>query len=211
MFMFVVCFSATVAVAQTDYTAVGEAINNGLVLKSEKRYDDAVGEFMRAVDLASSAGDEKSKKTGNIATQQIINCHIQNSYSLYEQQHFDEAIAALQKAKEAAELADNAENRRVIDAAMPRMIFAKGINLMEKNYFEEALVVFDQSLTLNPNQTNVLLAVGVLYQKIGNFEKALEYYEQTINATSKNTADAVEARKAAVNYLLSAGQQAKNE
>ncbi|GHT68679.1 hypothetical protein FACS189452_08760 [Bacteroidia bacterium] len=206
------CFVAQPLAAQ-EAIDVGETFNNGVILKSQQKYEDAIAEFQRAIEQTVDTEDEKSQSVVASAKQQIVNCRIQIANRFYEGQEFEAAIAALEKARETAEIYEDKPNTKLINDALPRIIFAKGIHSMETKNFEEALVFFDQSITLNPNQSEVLLAIGAAYQRLENYEKALEYYEQTVKVAieRKKPADAAEARKAAINYLLAAGQEAKNQ
>jgi tetratricopeptide (TPR) repeat protein len=204
--------AAAMAAAQ-DFAAVGNAFNDGIILKSQKKYDDAIAKFNSVVELASDLKDEKSRSAMAKAKQQIVNCSMLSASAMYDAGAFEEAAAALQSAKEAAIKYNDNVSMKLIDEALPRIIFVQGISLMEMGSYEEAIVYFDRSLGLNPQQNNVLMALGACYMKSGNAEKGLEFYEKAIKTASSlnKSTEAAQARKAAASYLLTAGQDAKDQ
>ena len=202
---------ALAAWAQGSADAVS-AFNNGVVLKSQKRFNDAADEFKRAITLADGAGDPKLQNAAARAKEQMVACRLLAADSLYKKGDFAQAIAALDIAQASAKTYNDAANQKLADEAMPRMIFAQGISAMEDGNYEDALGFFDRSLKLNPAQSGALMYMGVCYIKLNNAQEALKFYEKAIQAAAAQNkpADAAQARKAASSYLFSLGQDAKD-
>ncbi|MEC9397547.1 MAG: tetratricopeptide repeat protein, partial [Myxococcota bacterium] len=47
--------------------------------------------------------------------------------------------------------------------------------------FEGAIAAFKKAHEAKPSESNILYNIGRLYEKTGNFESAIEYYEKFVN------------------------------
>jgi type IV pilus assembly protein PilF len=64
---------------------------------------------------------------------------------------------------------------------------AFGVQMAKRGLWSEALFRFKQAERLRPGDPQVLNNMAVAYEALGNFEQALEYYQQAIKADRTNS------------------------
>jgi tetratricopeptide (TPR) repeat protein len=204
----------TTATMAEGFANAGDAFNGGVILKNQKKYDDAIVEFERVITLTGASADANAQNMLAKAKQQIVNCRILAANNLFEIGAYDEAVTALETAQNTAAFYSDAASAKIIDAAMPRMVSAQGVSAMQTGNYEEAIMFFDRSLKMDSMQSSVLMAMGVCYMspRIGNAQEGLNFYKRAMRIASvqNKPLEAAEARKAATSYLLSLGQDAKS-
>ena len=62
-----------------------------------------------------------------------------------------------------------------------------GIEMARKGLWSEALFRFQQANKAQPNDGRILNNIAVAYEAIGNFEKALEFYQLALRADPANS------------------------
>lgn len=65
-----------------------------------------------------------------------------------------------------------------------RVLFHKGVALSHLEEKDKALVCYIKAETLNPDNSALLLNIAVLYDKLCDYSKAIEYYMKLINSDS---------------------------
>jgi len=63
---------------------------------------------------------------------------------------------------------------------------AFGVQMAKRGLWSEALFRFKQAERLRPGDPQILNNMAVAYEALGNFEQALEYYQQAIKADRTN-------------------------
>jgi tetratricopeptide (TPR) repeat protein len=206
--------AASLAAAAQEFSEGGDIFNNAVILKEQKKYDNAATEFERVIAMADGSKDAKISSIAGKARKQAVNCRILAANVMFEIGAYDEAIESLENAKNSAQFYKDAANKKVIDEAMPRMLLARGINAMDAGNVEEAMSFFERSVKLDSNQYNALLALGACYMspRMGNAQAAIKYYERAMRAAAAlhKTNEGEQARRAVASYLLSFGQDAKS-
>ena len=61
-----------------------------------------------------------------------------------------------------------------------------GVKMAQRGLWSEALFRFKQAERLNPGDSRVLNNMAVAYEALGNFEKALDYYQDAIKSDPAN-------------------------
>ncbi len=126
-------------------------IGRGLMLDSLNKYDDAVADYTKAIEL----DPEESNGYINRA----------NTYS--KQDKFEKALADYTKAIE-------------LDPTEPDTYSDRGSLYGENGYYDEALADFDKALEMNPESLIAHIYRGALYENTGELDKALEDYQQAV-------------------------------
>lgn len=64
---------------------------------------------------------------------------------------------------------------------------AFGVKMAKRGLWSEALFRFKQAQSRRPGDPQVLNNIAVAYEALGNFEKALDHYQQAIKADRNNS------------------------
>lgn len=67
-----------------------------------------------------------------------------------------------------------------------RLNYIKGLSLQRLNRENEAMVFFDKTIELNPNDAGILSTVALAYDNQGNFSKSTEIYEKALKIDPQN-------------------------
>jgi len=62
-----------------------------------------------------------------------------------------------------------------------------GVDMARQGLWSEALFRFQQADKAQPNDGRILNNMAVAYEAVGNFEKALEYYQKALRADPANS------------------------
>lgn len=74
--------------------------------------------------------------------------------------------------------------KKSADKAAAQLSF--GVDMAKRGLWSEALFRFKQAERLRPGDPKVFNNMAVAYEALGNFEKALDYYQQAIKADRAN-------------------------
>jgi adenylate cyclase len=85
--------------------------------------------------------------------------------------------------KQADELASRAI---AIDTTNPLGHLAKGLVLRVERRFDDAIAEFERTLALDPNVSEAYGNMGFTYGEIGQYEKALEFFDKAIRLSAQN-------------------------
>jgi tetratricopeptide (TPR) repeat protein len=206
-----ICFLTVNSFAQTKGDAV-EAYNEGVTMYSQlKNYPSAIKSLEKAISIANQVGEE-ANDVKESAQSLLVSSQMQIATQLYSQKKYDEALKAMETAKKTAIEYNDDKNEKRINSALPRLYYAMGAQNMNEGRYNDALEDYRKSIDVNPNMSNTYLAMGATYQKMDSLDKALENYDKTMEVALRTNkpGDASEARKAATNYLLMKGQEAKD-
>ena len=62
-----------------------------------------------------------------------------------------------------------------------------GVDMARQGLWSEALFRFQQADKAQPNDGRILNSMAVAYEAVGNFEKALEFYQKALRADPANS------------------------
>jgi adenylate cyclase len=85
--------------------------------------------------------------------------------------------------KQADELASRAI---AIDTTNPLGHLAKGLVLRVERRFDDAIAEFERTLALDPNVSEAYGNMGFTYGEIGQYEKAIEFFDKAIRLSAQN-------------------------
>jgi len=108
------------------------------------------------------------------------------------QKNLDEAMYQMRKEQydDALKLCDkilitDSHNKDAIQISQS-VLNAKGLELIQKKEFDKAILNFEKILVSNPHSISAFLNLSVIYEKIGNHEKAIKYCESALEIDSEN-------------------------
>ncbi len=140
--------------AYTFYLRGKEYFNN-------RQWSDALLLFEQAVETDSTFADAWAA--------------LSRTHSLFYWWYLDRSDQRLEMAKAAADLAlQLSPNLAEAHLAMGRYFYRGFLN------YEEALKYYQQALILQPNNSDILFAIGSVNRRQGNWDKAVELFSQSI-------------------------------
>jgi adenylate cyclase len=83
--------------------------------------------------------------------------------------------------------ADELASRAIaVDANNPSGHLAKGVVLRVERRFDDAIAEFERTLALDPNVAEAYGGLGFIYSDIGQYEKAIEFFDKAIRISPQN-------------------------
>ncbi len=76
--------------------------------------------------------------------------------------------------------------KKQADTSSPEAQLAFGVQMAKRGLWSEALFRFKQAGRKDPGNSHILNNMAVAYEALGNFEKALDYYQEAIRADPAN-------------------------
>ncbi len=76
--------------------------------------------------------------------------------------------------------------KKQADTSSPEAQLAFGVEMAKRGLWSEALFRFKQANRWSPGNPRVLNNMAVAYEALGNFEKALDYYQEAIKSDPSN-------------------------
>ena len=157
------------------------------ILFNQRHYEDAILNGQRSVELEPNASTfyllgfslEKNKDIDKAITayhqaiqldENYFYAHLRLGLVLLVKKHWDESLTTLQRA-----LQLNSEG-----AELPELYAGLGRAFLEKENFNEAIQYCEKSLTLQPDQWQVLRYMGDALRKQGQREEAVKSYQYAI-------------------------------
>jgi Flp pilus assembly protein TadD len=61
-----------------------------------------------------------------------------------------------------------------------------GVALQELGQFDEAIEHYEKALSINPDNTELLISLGFIYQDLGELDEAIEHYEKALSINPDN-------------------------
>lgn len=91
------------------------------------------------------------------------------------------------KSKELEETTSDKEKTSIVDSDYNRKkLFKKGINLMADEKLEDAIIVFEQALRIDPNNVETLMKLGYARFHIDDHGEALKIYDRVLDIDVTN-------------------------
>lgn len=198
--VFALAFTFEVS-AQTKADAA-QQYNDGAAAYNAKNFTAAIVSLEKAIQLAEQVGEEANDvKDGSIKL--LPTCYYQNALALYKEQKVEESIKAFNAAiKVGKQYNDNATVSRASNA-VPQLYRIMGNKELNANNLEKAKEYYNMGLSLNPDATNSLLGLGLVYAKQDKVDSALVYFDKVIEVGKRtNKLDEVEKANSQARDLL---------
>lgn len=175
-----VAFFGFRAIAQeTDLNKGIEFYNQSTKAYEEKEYDKAIQLANDAYKIASDAGDEGVELKGNLE-KLIPQLYYIKASGLISDSKFDEAIKALDEAKEIATKYNAADIQENITKAYPQVYLVMGKNSFDANEFDAALENINKAIELDATNPDAYLLQGGTYLKKGDITKTEESFTKML-------------------------------
>lgn len=190
--IFALAFSLN-ASAQTKADAA-QQYNDGVTAFNAKNYTVAIAAFNKAITLAEQIGDEANDvKEGSIKL--LPSSHLQNAMQFYKDKKFVESIKEF---NEAIAVGKKYNDNKVVTAAsnaVPQLYRIMGNQEYTTGNYDKAKEYYNMGLALNPDATNSLLGLGLVYAKQNKPDSSLVYFDKVIEI-GKRTNKLEEVEKA---------------
>ena len=112
------------------------------------------------------------------------------------QSKFDEAVAALTKARDLGELYGNVQVSRGAAQMIGKVYFAQGASAYNADDYAKAIEIFSKGYEADPTNTDMAMNLARSYDKSGELEKAVEVYQGVIGLESRHSRYAEPAAEA---------------
>ncbi len=76
--------------------------------------------------------------------------------------------------------------KKQVETSSPQAQLAFGVEMAKRGLWSEALFRFKQANRKSPGSPRILNNMAVAYEALGNFEKALDYYQEAIRSDPGN-------------------------
>jgi len=170
-----IAFNAAVQLANTDLPGAIKAMT------------DAIGICDK---VGADANDLKAK-----AQQVIPGWQYQIAGNFLKDKKIDEARVALEKSLELANLYNDVDTKDKATKQLSKVYVAEGNSLLKTEKTDEALVLFDKAIGLQPSYAKAYFGKGQAYKKKADFDKmqesmdlAITYGKETGDTTSVTNA-----------------------
>jgi tetratricopeptide (TPR) repeat protein len=140
--------------------------------------------------IGADADDLKKMVTGAIPDLQYS---LANNF--LKEKKYDDAIAAFEKTNEYAAKYNDAEKPGKIQAQLPKIYFAKGLDQFKAEDVDGALVSMEKATSLDPEYTKAFYTKGLVYKKKGDDANMKLALDKSIELAAKD-GDTVTSGKA---------------
>lgn len=166
--------AVSVAFAQ-DINEVTDMFNYGNEALSVGDKESALEHFQNALTAAEDLGEAGSAIAENCkAVLPHLMISIAKDYS--NSDRFDEAIALLAKAEEAATLYGDTSRAAEAKSVANQALMAKANDLVKSKDYANAIAVYNQIMASNPTNAMAALRLGQCYSATGDIAKAEEAF-----------------------------------
>lgn len=197
------------ASAQTKADAA-QKYNDGVAAFNAKNFQLAIDAFNGAIKIAEQVGEEANDvKDGSIKL--LPTSYLQNAMVFYKANNFEASIKEFNKAIEVGKKYNDNTIVTKASGAVPQLYRIMGNRELEAKNFEKAKEYYRMGLNLNPEATNSLLGLGLVYSKQDKVDSALVYFDKVIEIGKRtNKLDEVEkANSQARDMLLEQASEAE--
>lgn len=203
-------FSGAVAAQTAD--EVNLKFNEAVPLITAKKYMEAIPVLEKTVEMATASTDDVAE-TLTEAQKQLATCYTTAGAMLAKQAKYDEALAFLKKASDIAELTQNSSMKSRADKMVGTIYSIEGDEKIKAEDFKGAAEFYVKAVSVDDKNTSAMIKAAQAYAKVGEMDKAGEYYSSVISlgAThSKYADDATTAKTAYTTDLMNAAATAEN-
>jgi len=205
--IFVVLFGFTLISSSQTLQEVVDARNRGANLMGEGKFDEAIAEFEKSIEIAEAVGEEA----------EYIQLEVESALpNLYLRKAADvprdnpaAILEALQKAIEVAEKFGDVRTKENAERQLIQPMFAVAMASYQAENYDDALVQLDAVIAQNPNHAGAHFVKGVIYENNRDVENMDENFRLAI-AKGREFGDARSAQSAQQrwrNFHYNAGVQ----
>lgn len=189
------------AAAQTKADAA-QQYNDGVTAFNAKNYSLAIEAFNKAILLAEQVGEEATDvKEGS--SKLLPSCYLQNAMQFYKDKKFDESIKSFNEAIKVGKKYNDNSTVSKASNAVPQLYRIMGNQELGAANYEKAKEYYNMGLQLNPEATNSLLGLGLVYAKQNKVDSALVYFDKVIEIGKRtNKLDEVEKANSQARDLM---------
>ncbi len=161
---------ALVAVVALSGCGADPAFTSGKVYLADENYDDAIEQLTLAIENAPQNWEPHMYLGSAYAeTDQLEKAH-------------DELFLALELAPD-EEARSQAEN---MIGYYWQQYNKQGMQYVDAAKYEEAIAQYEKAITIDPRKPDALTGLGVAYQSLGEYDQAIEFFEQAYEAAPEN-------------------------
>ena len=171
-------FFAVNASAQTKDEAA-KLYNDGVAAYNAKNFAVAITNFNQALDVAAKVGDEANDVKDGVV-KLLPSCYLQNGMLLYKDKKVVESINEFNNAIEVGKKYNDQATVTKAGNIVPQLYRVMGNQELGAKNYDKAKEYYNMGLRLNPEATNSLLGLGLVYSKQGNVDSALVYFDKVI-------------------------------
>ncbi|MCF8230708.1 MAG: tetratricopeptide repeat protein [Bacteroidales bacterium] len=182
----------SVLVQAQSVDEAGAALNEGISLKKEGKFEEAADQFKKAIDLAEMAGPD-ALNIEESAKKQLPLMHFKAASEAYKSKNY---LEAANKFKKTAEIAQKYNNNSLYKKAarnVPALYNAIANSNRKKKNFEEAHKYFDKAIEFNNKYAKAYLGKLLIYKSLNQEDKMLSTVKKIkeINPNGKSARSAV--------------------
>jgi len=174
--------------AAAKFQEAGELING-------KKYVEAIPVLEETMQLAIGSGDEGMDMVKEVQNL-LPKMYLQKGAMLVKDQKFEDAITALSKAEEMAELYGDNSTLRQAARMISNVYMVKGVESFNSKDYTKALEAFEKGYTQDPQNIKLALYTAQSYAALDNFDKATPIFKSVIDAGAANSKFAQDAETA---------------
>ena len=205
----VCALSFTVAANAQEINQAIEFNNKGAEAVNVKDWATAIDQFTQALAVLDQLGEEGAEEGAEMSQKikdLIPSLHYFLGQELAKESKIDEAIVALNKAIETAELYDEPgttakDAKKLID----QLNLSVATNLLNDKEYEKAIAACKKVLEADPENGTIYLYIGMAHASLGNEGEAIASYEKAIELGNKDAASRL------ANIYLTQAQAAMKE
>lgn len=172
--------------SQTGAEAV-EAYNSALERAEAGDFEQAIALLNETISIAEQAGEDGAEALEK-AEGQLPQIYYQRALAAYKQFQQDRDLNTLNDAmgkfQETADIADEYGDEQIADRAdnvVTQLYYTRSVVQYQQEDFEGAMESLDETLERNPNNAKAVYQKGLVVNKQGSFEEAMELWEEALS------------------------------
>lgn len=170
--------------------------NKGAEMLQAKNYAEAAKLFQQVIDEGQTSEDSTVQGCVETAKKYLPTSYQGAGTRAAAQGNYDEAIANLSKAAEAAELYGNVVALKKANTILAKVYQAQGGTAFNNKDYAAAAEIFAKGYAADPKNTQMALWLGTCYCEMGEYAKGMEVLETVAEMQGpKFEADAAEANR----------------
>lgn len=171
-------------------------LNDGIKLLNQKKYEDSIECFNKALELDSTYGNAWYNKgyslfyignyqKANECFDKFLELNPENVYAFNVMQFKASGLFMLEKYQEQLELSN-----KIIDISKNSLekLYASNIKsnaLLKLEQYDESEIIIDKILEEDPESESALANKATVLFKHGNYKESIEYYENSLELYNK--------------------------
>lgn len=164
-------------------------------LLQSKKLVEAIPVLEEVVKLGAAAGPEATEVVSE-AQKYLPTCYQQKGAELYKAQKFDEAIAAVTRAADLADMQGDMMMARKMGRMVSQLYMAQGVGSFNAKNYAKALESFQKGYEQDPDNVQLTYFMAKSYAELKELDKAVELYKQVIDKGTENSKFAQQAAAA---------------